>query len=98
MKKCSLHGYSTFGRAQSTMSDSSISDTHSGGTSKTISQQTSPSHGTHSSQSRQDSGTFFTALYDYHAQGEDELSLSRGETVEVRQSNTNRSLNTNEGQ
>lgn len=69
------------------MSDSSVSDTHSGGTARTVSQQTSPSHGTHSSsQSRQDnSSTFFTALFDYVAQGEDELSLQRGETVEVKQ-------------
>lgn len=67
------------------MSDSSVSDTHSGGTARTVSQQTSPSHGTHSSsQSRQDnSSTIFTALFDYVAQGEDELSLQRGETVEV---------------
>ncbi|XP_043481573.1 mitogen-activated protein kinase kinase kinase 11-like isoform X2 [Leptopilina heterotoma] len=67
------------------MSDSSVSDTHSGGTARTISQQTSPSHGTHSSsQSRQDnSTTLFTAQFDYVAQGEDELSLQRGETVEV---------------
>ncbi|XP_025152856.1 uncharacterized protein LOC105191510 isoform X5 [Harpegnathos saltator] len=67
------------------MSDSSVSDTHSGGTARTVSQQTSPSHGTHSSsQSRQDnSTTIFTALFDYVAQGEDELSLQRGETVEV---------------
>lgn len=69
------------------MSDSSVSDTHSGGTARTVSQQTSPSHGTHSSsQSRQDnSSTIFTALFDYVAQGEDELSLQRGETVEVKQ-------------
>lgn len=68
------------------MSDSSVSDTHSGGTARTVSQQTSPSHGTHSSsQSRQDnSAIIFTALFDYVAQGEDELSLQRGETVEVR--------------
>lgn len=67
------------------MSDSSVSDTHSGGTARTVSQQTSPSHGTHSSsRSRQDnSSTIFTALFDYVAQGEDELSLQRGETVEV---------------
>lgn len=67
------------------MSDSSVSDTHSGGTARTVSQQTSPSHGTHSSsRSRQDnSSTIFTALFDYIAQGEDELSLQRGETVEV---------------
>ena len=67
------------------MSDSSVSDTHSGGTARTVSQQTSPSHGTHSSsQSRQDNSiTIFTALFDYVAQGEDELSLQRGETVEV---------------
>ena len=67
------------------MSDSSVSDTHSGGTARTISQQTSPSHGTHSSfQSRQEnSTTLFTAQFDYVAQGEDELSLQRGETVEV---------------
>ncbi|XP_076671235.1 mitogen-activated protein kinase kinase kinase 11 isoform X1 [Andrena cerasifolii] len=75
-----------YGRTSSNnMSDSSVSDTHSGGTARTVSQQTSPSHGTHSSsQSRQDnSSTFFTALFDYVAQGEDELSLQRGETVEV---------------
>ncbi|KZC13015.1 Mitogen-activated protein kinase kinase kinase 9 [Dufourea novaeangliae] len=75
-----------YGRTSSNnMSDSSVSDTHSGGTARTVSQQTSPSHGTHSSsQSRQDnSSTIFTALYDYVAQGEDELSLQRGETVEV---------------
>ncbi|KAL6431372.1 hypothetical protein ACFW04_007183 [Cataglyphis niger] len=67
------------------MSDSSVSDTHSGGTARTVSQQTSPSHGTHSSsQSRQDNSTIiYTALFDYVAQGEDELSLQRGETVEV---------------
>lgn len=75
----------SYGRTPSTMSDSSVSDTHSGGTARTISQQTSPSHGTHSSsQSRQDnSTTLFTAQFDYVAQGEDELSLQRGETVEV---------------
>ena len=75
-----------YGRTSSNnMSDSSVSDTHSGGTARTVSQQTSPSHGTHSSsQSRRDnSSTFFTALFDYVAQGEDELSLQRGETVEV---------------
>ncbi|XP_076290486.1 mitogen-activated protein kinase kinase kinase 10 isoform X2 [Lasioglossum baleicum] len=75
-----------YGRTSSNnMSDSSMSDTHSGGTARTVSQQTSPSHGTHSSsQSRQDnSSTIFTALFDYVAQGEDELSLQRGETVEV---------------
>jgi mitogen-activated protein kinase kinase kinase 9 len=65
------------------MSDSSVSDTHSGGTARTLSQQTSPSHGTLSSQSRHDSSFLFTALYDYIAQGEDELSLQRGESVEV---------------
>lgn len=72
------------------MSDSSVSDTHSGGTARTVSQQTSPSHGTHSSsQSRQDNSiTIFTALFDYVAQGEDELSLQRGETVEVALSST----------
>ncbi|XP_018378278.1 PREDICTED: mitogen-activated protein kinase kinase kinase 11-like isoform X1 [Trachymyrmex cornetzi] len=77
---------SIYGRTSSNnMSDSSISDTHSGGTARTVSQQTSPSHGTHSSsQSRQDNSTIiFTALFDYVAQGEDELSLQRGETVEV---------------
>ncbi|XP_012539540.1 mitogen-activated protein kinase kinase kinase 11 isoform X2 [Monomorium pharaonis] len=77
---------SIYGRTSSNnMSDSSVSDTHSGGTARTVSQQTSPSHGTHSSsQSRQDnSTTIFTALFDYTAQGEDELSLQRGETVEV---------------
>ncbi|XP_018394167.1 PREDICTED: mitogen-activated protein kinase kinase kinase 11-like [Cyphomyrmex costatus] len=77
---------SIYGRTSSNnMSDSSVSDTHSGGTARTISQQTSPSHGTHSSsQSRQDNSiTIFTALFDYVAQGEDELSLQRGETVEV---------------
>lgn len=77
---------SIYGRTSSNnMSDSSVSDTHSGGTARTVSQQTSPSHGTHSSsQSRQDnSTTIFTALFDYVAQGEDELSLQRGETVEV---------------
>ncbi|XP_012281138.1 mitogen-activated protein kinase kinase kinase 11 [Orussus abietinus] len=81
----SSYGY-LYGRASSNnMSDSSVSDTHSGGTARTVSQQTSPSHGTHSSsQSRQDnSSIIFTALYDYIAQGEDELSLERGETVEV---------------
>ncbi|XP_029157499.1 mitogen-activated protein kinase kinase kinase 11-like isoform X2 [Nylanderia fulva] len=79
------YGY-IYGRTSSNnMSDSSVSDTHSGGTARTVSQQTSPSHGTHSSsQSRQDnSTTIFTALFDYVAQGEDELSLQRGETVEV---------------
>lgn len=79
------YGY-MYGRASSNnMSDSSISDTHSGGTARTVSQQTSPSHGTHSSsRSRQDnSSTIFTALFNYVAQGEDELSLQRGETVEV---------------
>ncbi|XP_015179867.1 PREDICTED: mitogen-activated protein kinase kinase kinase 11-like isoform X1 [Polistes dominula] len=79
------YGY-LYGRTSSNnMSDSSVSDTHSGGTARTVSQQTSPSHGTHSSsRSRQDnSSTIFTALYDYVAQGEDELSLQRGETVEV---------------
>ncbi|XP_053981737.1 mitogen-activated protein kinase kinase kinase 10-like isoform X4 [Hylaeus volcanicus] len=79
------YGY-LYGRTSSNnMSDSSVSDTHSGGTARTVSQQTSPSHGTHSSsQSRQDnSSTLFTALFDYVAQGEDELSLQRGETVEV---------------
>ncbi|XP_018344762.1 PREDICTED: mitogen-activated protein kinase kinase kinase 11-like isoform X1 [Trachymyrmex septentrionalis] len=77
---------SIYGRTSSNnMSDSSVSDTHSGGTARTVSQQTSPSHGTHSSsQSRQDYSTIiFTALFDYVAQGEDELSLQRGETVEV---------------
>ncbi|KAG5316518.1 PREDICTED: mitogen-activated protein kinase kinase kinase 11-like isoform X2 [Acromyrmex echinatior] len=77
---------SIYGRTSSNnMSDSSVSDTHSGGTARTVSQQTSPSHGTHSSsQSRQDNSiTIFTALFDYVAQGEDELSLQRGETVEV---------------
>lgn len=63
------------------MSDSSVSE-HSGGTARTLSQHTSPLHDTLFSQSRQDS-TLFTALYDYTAQGEDELSLQRGETVEV---------------
>nr|XP_050854660.1 mitogen-activated protein kinase kinase kinase 11-like isoform X2 [Vespula vulgaris] len=79
------YGY-LYGRMSSNnMSDSSVSDTHSGGTARTVSQQTSPSHGTHSSsRSRQDnSSTIFTALFDYVAQGEDELSLQRGETVEV---------------
>ncbi|KAK0163477.1 hypothetical protein PV327_007152 [Microctonus hyperodae] len=79
------YGYS-YGRASSNnMSDSSVSDTNSGGTARTLSQQTSPSHATHSSShSRQDnSATIFTALYDYIAQGEDELSLQRGEAVEV---------------
>ncbi|XP_072762659.1 uncharacterized protein [Anoplolepis gracilipes] len=79
------YGY-IYGRtSNNNMSDSSVSDTHSGGTARTVSQQTSPSHGTHSSsQSRQDnSTTIFTALFDYVAQGEDELSLQRGETVEV---------------
>ncbi|XP_018309687.1 mitogen-activated protein kinase kinase kinase 11 isoform X1 [Mycetomoellerius zeteki] len=77
---------SIYGRTSSNnMSDSSVSDTHSGGTARTVSQQTSPSHGTHSSsQSRLDNSTIiFTALFDYVAQGEDELSLQRGETVEV---------------
>ncbi|KAG5330066.1 M3K9 kinase, partial [Acromyrmex heyeri] len=77
---------SIYGRTSSNnMSDSSVSDTHSGGTARTVSQQTSPSHGTHSSsQSRQDNSIIiFTALFDYVAQGEDELSLQRGETVEV---------------
>lgn len=75
----------SYGRTSSTMSDSSVSDIHSGGTARTVSQQTSPSHGTHfSSQSRQEnSTTLFTAQFDYIAQGEDELSLQRGETVEV---------------
>ncbi|XP_043283929.1 uncharacterized protein [Venturia canescens] len=75
-----------YGRTSSNnMSDSSVSDTHSGDTARTVSQQTSPSHATHSySHSRQDSNsTIFTALFDYVAQGEDELSLQRGETVEV---------------
>ncbi|KAK0087693.1 hypothetical protein PV325_000350 [Microctonus aethiopoides] len=79
------YGYS-YGRASSNnMSDSSVSDTNSGGTARTLSQQTSPSHATHSSShSRQDnSASIFTALYDYIAQGEDELSLQRGEAVEV---------------
>ncbi|XP_029679033.1 uncharacterized protein LOC115245076 isoform X1 [Formica exsecta] len=79
------YGY-IYGRtSNNNMSDSSVSDTHSGGTARTVSQQTSPSHGTHSSsQSRQDNSTIiFTALFDYVAQGEDELSLQRGETVEV---------------
>ncbi|XP_050454183.1 mitogen-activated protein kinase kinase kinase 11-like isoform X2 [Cataglyphis hispanica] len=79
------YGY-IYGRtANNNMSDSSVSDTHSGGTARTVSQQTSPSHGTHSSsQSRQDNSTIiYTALFDYVAQGEDELSLQRGETVEV---------------
>lgn len=82
---CCSYG-SIYGRTSSNnMSDSSVSDTHSGGTARTVSQQTSPSHGTHSSsQSRQDNSiTIFTALFDYVAQGEDELSLQRGETVEV---------------
>ncbi|XP_014219866.1 mitogen-activated protein kinase kinase kinase 10 isoform X2 [Copidosoma floridanum] len=70
-------------RTSSNMSDSSVSDTHSGGTARTLSQQTSPSHGTLSSHSRQDSSTLFTALYDYVAKGEDELSLQPGEMVEV---------------
>lgn len=66
------------------MSDSSVSDTHSGDTARTVSQQTSPSHATSSSHSRQNtSSTIFTALFDYIAQGEDELELKRGETVEV---------------
>ncbi|XP_057328794.1 mitogen-activated protein kinase kinase kinase 9-like isoform X2 [Microplitis mediator] len=79
------YGYS-YGRTSSNnMSDSSVSDTHSGGTARTVSQQTSPSHATlSSSHSRQDnSATLFTALFDYHATCEDELSLQRGETVEV---------------
>ncbi|XP_034951157.1 mitogen-activated protein kinase kinase kinase 11-like isoform X2 [Chelonus insularis] len=79
------YGY-PYGRTSSNnMSDSSVSDTHSGGTARTVSQQTSPSHATHSSShSRQDnSATIFTALYDYNATCEDELSLQRGETVEV---------------
>ncbi|KAL6431366.1 hypothetical protein ACFW04_007183 [Cataglyphis niger] len=79
------YGY-IYGRtSNNNMSDSSVSDTHSGGTARTVSQQTSPSHGTHSSsQSRQDNSTIiYTALFDYVAQGEDELSLQRGETVEV---------------
>lgn len=77
--------YGYYGRNSNNMSDSSVSDTHSGGTARTVSQQTSPSHATHSSShSRQDnSATLFTALFDYVAQGEDELSLQRGETVEV---------------
>jgi len=67
------------------MSDSSVSDTHSGGTARTVSQQTSPSHGTHSSShlQQENSSAIFTALFDYIAQGEDELSLQRGETVKV---------------
>lgn len=79
------YGYIYGHTSSNNMSDSSVSDTHSGGTARTVSQQTSPSHGTHSSsQSRQDnSTTIFTALFDYVAQGEDELSLQRGETVEV---------------
>ncbi|XP_006564477.1 mitogen-activated protein kinase kinase kinase 10 isoform X2 [Apis mellifera] len=79
------YGYLYGHTSSNNMSDSSVSDTHSGGTARTVSQQTSPSHGTHSSsQSRQDnSSTIFTALFDYVAQGEDELSLQRGETVEV---------------
>lgn len=79
------YGYLYGHTSSNNMSDSSVSDTHSGGTARTVSQQTSPSHGTHSSsQSRQDnSSTIFTALFDYIAQGEDELSLQRGETVEV---------------
>ncbi|KAG8042334.1 hypothetical protein G9C98_004968 [Cotesia typhae] len=79
------YGYS-YGRTSSNnMSDSSVSDTHSGGTARTVSQQTSPSHATlSSSHSRQDnSATLFTALFDYNATCEDELSLQRGETVEV---------------
>lgn len=68
------------------MSDSSVSDTHSGGTARTVSQQTSPSHGTYSSSisRNDDSSVIFTALFDYVAQGEDELTLQRGETVEVK--------------
>lgn len=79
------YGYSYARTSSNNMSDSSVSDTHSSGTARTISQQTSPSHGTHSSsQSRhENSATIFTALFDYTAQGEDELSLQRGETVEV---------------
>ncbi|XP_011333896.1 mitogen-activated protein kinase kinase kinase 11 isoform X2 [Ooceraea biroi] len=79
------YGYIYGHMSSNNMSDSSVSDTHSGGTARTVSQQTSPSHGTHSSsQSRQEnSTTIFTALFDYVAQGEDELSLQRGETVEV---------------
>ncbi|KAL7295717.1 hypothetical protein TKK_0011062 [Trichogramma kaykai] len=73
----------SYTRTTSNMSDSSVSDTHSGGTARTMSQHTSPSHNTLSSHSRQDSVILFTALYDYVAQGEDELSLVRGETVEV---------------
>ncbi|KAJ8683822.1 hypothetical protein QAD02_019614 [Eretmocerus hayati] len=72
-----------FTRTSSNISDSSVSDTHSGGTACTLSQQTSPSRGTFSSHSRHDSSNLFTALFDYIAQGEDELSLQRGETVEV---------------
>lgn len=81
----SNYGYIYGHSSSNNMSDSSVSDTHSGGTARTVSQQTSPSHGTHSSsQSRQEnSTTIFTALFDYVAQGEDELSLQRGETVEV---------------
>ncbi|XP_020707621.1 mitogen-activated protein kinase kinase kinase 11-like isoform X1 [Athalia rosae] len=79
------HGYPYARASNNNMSDSSVSDTHSGGTARTVSQQTSPSHGTYSSsQSRNDnSSNIFTALFDYVAQGEDELTLQRGETVEV---------------
>lgn len=40
-------------------------------------------YGEHSMSHSKRTGTLLTALYDYKAQGEDELSLHRGETVEV---------------
>lgn len=50
------------------MSDSSLSDTHSGGTARTLSQ---------------DNSLQYTALYDYEGMGDDELSLHRGDVVLV---------------
>uniref|UniRef100_A0A0C9RE30 mitogen-activated protein kinase kinase kinase n=1 Tax=Fopius arisanus TaxID=64838 RepID=A0A0C9RE30_9HYME len=81
-----IYGYS-YDRTSSSnnMSDSSMSDTHSGGTARTVSQQTSPSHATHSSShSRQEkSSVIVTVMWKYIAQSEDELTLEPGEQVEV---------------
>ncbi|XP_028982096.1 mitogen-activated protein kinase kinase kinase 10 isoform X1 [Diachasma alloeum] len=79
------YGYSYDRASSNNMSDSSMSDTHSGGTARTVSQQTSPSHATHSSShSRQEKcSVIVTVMWKYIAQSEDELTLEPGEQVEV---------------